>query len=37
MINAMLADHPAHPHLAKAAGRWRLHHQPNQAMTQRDR
>ena len=24
----MLADHPAHPHLAKDAGRWRLHHHP---------
>jgi predicted RNA-binding Zn ribbon-like protein len=30
-INGMLADHPAHPHLAKDAGRWRLHHHPADA------
>jgi predicted RNA-binding Zn ribbon-like protein len=27
-LNEMLADHPAHPHLAKEDGRWRLHHHP---------
>jgi predicted RNA-binding Zn ribbon-like protein len=27
-LNAMLAAHPAHPHLAFDAGRWRLHHHP---------
>ena len=30
-LNAMLADHPAHPHLAKEQGRWRLHHHPVEA------
>ncbi|MET0146955.1 MAG: CGNR zinc finger domain-containing protein [Ilumatobacteraceae bacterium] len=28
-LNAMLAEHPAHPHLAKEGGRWRLHHHPD--------
>ncbi len=27
-LNRLLADHPAHPHLAKEDGRWRLHHHP---------
>jgi predicted RNA-binding Zn ribbon-like protein len=27
-LNALLAEHPAHPHLAKEAGRWRMHHHP---------
>jgi predicted RNA-binding Zn ribbon-like protein len=27
-LNALLARHPAHPHLAKEDGRWRLHHHP---------
>jgi CGNR zinc finger protein/putative stress-induced transcription regulator len=27
-LNTFLADHPAHPHLAKEDGRWRLHHHP---------
>ena len=33
-LNAMLAEHPAHPHLAREidgdgdGGRWRLHHHP---------
>ena len=27
-LNVLLADHPAHPHLAKEGGRWRLHHHP---------
>jgi predicted RNA-binding Zn ribbon-like protein len=27
-LNAMLSKHPAHPHLAKERGRWRLHHHP---------
>jgi predicted RNA-binding Zn ribbon-like protein len=27
-LNALLAKHPAHPHLAKEQGRWRLHHHP---------
>ena len=27
----MLASHPAHPHLAKERGRWRLHHHPVEA------
>jgi predicted RNA-binding Zn ribbon-like protein len=30
-LNALLADHPAHPHLAKEGGRWRLHHHPADA------
>lgn len=28
ILNEMLAEHPAHPHLAKDEGRWRLHHHP---------
>src|SRR5262249_32678808 len=27
-LNALLSRHPAHPHLAKERGRWRLHHHP---------
>jgi predicted RNA-binding Zn ribbon-like protein len=27
-LNDLLAAHPARPHLAKEAGRWRLHHHP---------
>jgi predicted RNA-binding Zn ribbon-like protein len=27
-LNALLAAHPAHPHLAKEQGRWRMHHHP---------
>ena len=27
-LNVLLAEHPAHPHLAKEGGRWRLHHHP---------
>ena len=27
-LNALLANHPAQPHLAKEDGRWRLHHHP---------
>jgi predicted RNA-binding Zn ribbon-like protein len=27
-LNHLLAEHPAHPHLAKEDGRWRLHHHP---------
>lgn len=27
-LNEMLAAHPAHPHLAKEDGVWRLHHHP---------
>jgi len=27
-LNGLLAKHPAHPHLAKEDGRWRLHHHP---------
>jgi predicted RNA-binding Zn ribbon-like protein len=27
-LNELLAAHPARPHLAKEAGRWRLHHHP---------
>jgi hypothetical protein len=30
-LNAMLADHPAHPHLANEDGQWRLHHHPVEA------
>jgi len=30
-LNAMLAEHPAHPYLAKEEGRWRLHHHPADA------
>ncbi len=25
-LNSLLAEHPAHPHLAKEDGRWRVHH-----------
>jgi hypothetical protein len=27
-LNELLAMHPAHPHLAKEDGRWRIHHHP---------
>lgn len=27
-LNRLLAEHPAHPHLAKEEGRWRMHHHP---------
>lgn len=27
-LNDLLAMHPAHPHLSKEDGRWRLHHHP---------
>jgi predicted RNA-binding Zn ribbon-like protein len=27
-LNELLAAHPAHPHLAKDDGRWRVHHHP---------
>jgi predicted RNA-binding Zn ribbon-like protein len=27
-LNRLLAAHPAHPHLAKDEGRWRVHHHP---------
>ncbi len=30
-LNALLAAHPAHPHLAKERGVWRLHHHPHDA------
>jgi predicted RNA-binding Zn ribbon-like protein len=30
-INALLAEHPAHPYLAKEDGVWRLHHHPADA------
>jgi predicted RNA-binding Zn ribbon-like protein len=30
-LNALLALHPAHPHLAKEDGVWRLHHHPAEA------
>jgi len=30
-LNDLLAAHPAHPHLAKQRGRWRLHHHPHDA------
>lgn len=30
-LNRLLAKHPAHPHLAKEDGRWRLHHHPEDA------
>jgi predicted RNA-binding Zn ribbon-like protein len=30
-LNVLLAAHPAHPHLAKDDGRWRLHHHPADA------
>ena len=28
LLNDLLSKHPAHPHLAKEHGRWRLHHHP---------
>ena len=30
-LNELLAAHPAHPHLAKERGVWRLHHHPHEA------
>lgn len=30
-LNDLLAAHPAHPHLAKEHGQWRLHHHPADA------
>jgi predicted RNA-binding Zn ribbon-like protein len=30
-LNELLAAHPAHPHLAKERGAWRLHHHPHDA------
>jgi predicted RNA-binding Zn ribbon-like protein len=30
-LNELLAQNPAHPHLAKEQGRWRLHHHPADA------
>ena len=27
-LNDLLSQHPAHPHLAKEQGRWRMHHHP---------
>jgi hypothetical protein len=30
-LNALLAEHPAHPHLAKEGGTWRMHHHPAEA------
>lgn len=30
-VNRLLHRHPAHPHLAKEQGRWRLHHHPADA------
>jgi predicted RNA-binding Zn ribbon-like protein len=27
-LNDLLSKHPAHPHLAKEEGRWRMHHHP---------
>lgn len=30
-LNRLLARHPAHPHLAKEGGVWRLHHHPMRA------
>ena len=30
-LNQLLAEHPAHPHLAKEHGQWRLHHHPADA------
>lgn len=30
-VNDLLADHPAHPHLSKEGGEWRLHHHPQEA------
>jgi hypothetical protein len=31
LVNALLAEHSAHPHLAKESGRWQLHHHPPDA------
>jgi hypothetical protein len=31
LVNAMLGEHSAHPHLALEGGRWRLHHHPADA------
>lgn len=31
ILNAMLAEFPAHPHLAKEQGAWRMHHHPSDA------
>lgn len=28
LVNMMLAEHSAHPHLTKEHGRWQLHHHP---------
>ena len=30
-LNGLLSRHPAHPHLSKEDGRWRLHHHPANA------
>ena len=30
-LNRLLGRYPAHPHLAKEGGRWRLHHHPEDA------
>jgi len=30
-LNGLLAAHPAHPHLAKERGVWRVHHHPHDA------
>jgi predicted RNA-binding Zn ribbon-like protein len=30
-VNKLLAEHPAHPHLTKEDGTWRLHHHPADA------
>lgn len=30
-LNALLSANPAHPHLAKERGRWRMHHHPSTA------
>ena len=30
-LNLLLAEHPAHPHLAKEDGKWRVHHHPTDA------
>jgi predicted RNA-binding Zn ribbon-like protein len=30
-VNRLLSRHPAHPYLAREAGRWRLHHHPADA------
>jgi predicted RNA-binding Zn ribbon-like protein len=30
-LNGLLAAYPAHPHLAKERGKWRLHHHPHDA------